>query len=50
MHDSTPPAEDEESGNSSYSEATDEDNVVIESVEDDVLIEADDGNDKMIED
>lgn len=42
MHDSTPPPEDEESGNSSYSEATDEDNLVEDLGEehgDDVMVE-----------
>jgi len=48
--DSTPPPEDEEGANSSYSEATDVDNVVIEGEEEDILDEGDDEDGEMMED
>ena len=48
--DSTPPPEDEEGANSSYSEATDEDNLVIEGGDEDILDEGDDEDNEMMED
>jgi hypothetical protein len=47
----TPPAEEEGDGaNSSFSEATDEDNLVVEGIDDDLNEGEDNGDEAMIED